>query len=524
MKKIISLLLVLVIVLGLCACSKNEQAAEQPQQQTFSVGFAKGDITPSTSSLLAGYGDFFDDEPRMSTTVLDPIYATCIAFTDSTGKTVLLFGLDLLYIDASLFEVIRKSISDENGIPTSHILFSASHTHSAPTQSAKNANSNDVILKTCIRIAKHALEDRKPAQMFTTFTRPERMSFVRHYIQSNGNFLGKGVDNIPKDQLIGHMHKADNLLQLVKFTREGGKDVILTNWQAHYKGADQVDYNGISGDYVSLYRSALEDSLNCHAAFVLGGSGNLTSSSKMTGETLTKQYTDHGQKLAEIATEAAANFQPAELGNIYLKEEIIKIPGGKNADINNYLYALGFGDFGCAFAPFEIFDTNAKAVREASNWKYTFYASCSYGSAGNGYLPDKLAFTYNAYEAYGPKEVDYTYTKYPEGTAELIQDKLITMLNDIFTESGNEKKEREEGYNLVLVPATNGKEYTNMDPGNAGAITEGERGFYCTKLIEDGNAIKNVLIASKEVADQIAQKTTMKLIFDDRNIVVGIAQ
>ncbi|MBQ5357425.1 MAG: hypothetical protein IIU57_04280, partial [Oscillospiraceae bacterium] len=94
---------------------------------------------------------------------------------------------------------------------------------------------------------------------------------------------------------------------------------------------------------------------------------------------------------------------------------------------------------------------------------------------------------------------------------------MTTMLNDIFTESGNEKKEREEGYDRELVPATNGKIYTNPAP-----ITAGENGLYCTQMMEEGNALKNILIATKEVADQIAQKTTMKLIFDDRNIVVGV--
>ena len=519
MKKIISLLLVLVMVLGLCACGSSGQ--NEAQTQSFSVGYAMGDITPDVSVSLAGFG-VIDSDPRMSNGVLDPIYATCVAFTDSTGKTVLMFGLDLLYVDANVFNVVRKSISEENNIPTSHILFSATHTHSAPSQGSQNQAANDLILRTCVRIAKEALEDRKPAQMFTTFTRPERMNFVRHYIKSDGSFLGKGVDKVAKVDLIGHMHKADNLLQLVKFTREGGKDIILTNWQAHYYGTKTENYYGISGDYPAIYRNALENSLNCHAAFVLGGSGNLTSSSKMTGETLSKNYINHGQKLAEFAVEAASNFQPAEVGNIYLKEEIHKIPGGKHANVENHLYAFGFGDFACVFAPFEIFDDNAEAVRVASDWKYTFYASCSYGSGSNGYLPNKLAFTYSAYEAYGPNEVDYDYTKYPEGTAEFVQDTLISMLDEIFTESGNEKKERDEGYDRELIPESNGKLYTNLTPGSP--VVEGERGFYCATLMEESTNLKKILIATKEVAEQIAQYTTMKLIFDDRNIVVGVEQ
>lgn len=521
MKKVTSLLLALIITLSLCACNKSEPAAEQQPQQPFTVGFAKGNITPSASSALWG---FFDDEPRMSTSTLDPIFATCLAFTDPTGKTVLMFGVDLLYVDVSIFDVVRNKISEENGIPTSHILFSATHTHSAPSASSTNANANETIMKICVRIAKDALDDRKPAQMYTTFTRPEQMNFVRHYIRSDGTYLGKGVDKVPKNELIGHMHKADNLMQLVKFTREGGKDIILTNWQAHYFGTKAIDYYGISGDYPTIYRNALESALDCHAAFVLGGSGNLTSSSKMPNEKSSNNYINHGKKLAEFAVEAAENFQPAELGNIYLKEEIIKIPGGHNADVNNHLYAFGFGDFACAFAPFEIFDDNAQAVREASSWKYTFYASCSYGSGGNGYLPNKLAFTYSAYEAYGPKETDYNYTKYPEGTAEFVQDKLIAMLDEIFVESGNQVKERDEGYEIVLDPVNNGKTYINPDPGNPDAITEGERGFYCTQLMQEGQPLKYVLIADKETADKIMQKSTMQLLFDDRNIIVGVVE
>ena len=120
--------------------------------------------------------------------------------------------------------------------------------------------------------------------------------------------------------------------------------------------------------------------------------------------------------------------------------------------------------------------------------------------------------------------MDYTYTKYPEGTAEFVQDTLIAMLDEIFVESGNQVKERDEGYEIVLEPVNNGKTYINPDPGNPDAITEGERGFYCTQLMQDGQPPKNVLILNKDIADQIVQKSTMQLLFDDRNIIVGVVE
>lgn len=527
MKKTLSLVICFLLVVGMFAGCGNSKKETQP----FKVGYAKGNVTPSSPSYLGG---FFDPNERISNEIMDPINATCVAFTDPAGTTVLLFGLDLLYINSSLFNMVRATISKEHNIPESQILFSATHTHSAPHQDSVNYDANDQITTTCLLIAKQALDDRKPAQMYGTFARPEGLNFVRHYVLSDGTYLGKGIGYFPQNQLIGHVHKADNLLQMIKFTREGGKDVILTNWQAHYRSATERNYNGISADYPGIYKQTLEQLLDCHAAFVLGGSGNLNSTSHISGLTTTSDYVEHGKKLAEHAVEAAKNFQPLELGNIHVKEEIFTVEG--NTRISP-LYVLGFGDFGCAFAPFEIFDTNAKAVREASDWKYTFYASCSYGSTGNGYLPDALAFTYSCYEAYGPadknadpetfKEINYAsrYTKYPDGTAEVIQEKLTTMLSDIFTESGNEKKQRDDGYmSTEFVPASDGNVYTNLKPGDYSKISEVKNGMYNMSLLSEDNKIRNILILNKEVAEQIVQQPTMKLLFDERNVVVGIAE
>ena len=511
MKKIVPLLLAIVTVLSLCACRESSKP--------FQVGFAQADITPEGKVLLGGFGD---DSTRLSNDVLDPIYATCVAFTDYKDNTVLMFCMDLLYIDGSVFNFVRNQISEATGIPFANILFTASHTHSAPVQNEKqNKQHNTQMEQACLEIAKQALEDRKPAKMFATFARPDGLNFVRHYVLADGSYLGKRIGTIATENLVGHVHKADNLMQLIKFERDGGKDVILTNWQAHYKGADSVNYYGVSADYPGIYRTALEEQLDCHVAFVLGGSGNLNSYSKIPGKTTTSGYINHGERLAEVAAEAASGFQPVNTGKIHVTENIFNLDG-----VYLPLYTFGFGDFACAFAPFEIFDTTAKAVREDSMWKYTFFASCAFGSTGNGYLPDADGFTYRTYEAYGQGVEDTKYTNFPEGTAEIIQEQLTSMLNDSFKDSGLKKKDKDPGYiSEPFAPVTDGVEYTNPTPGDATLITEGtgDRGLYCLQL-ETPDGIKNMLAASKEIADQIVSKTTMKLLFDERDVIVGFAE
>ncbi len=514
MKKFFTFLITVVMTLTVFSGCGHTKAPE-----SFSVGYAKKSITPEFSVLLGG---FVDVAERYSTAVLDPIYATCVAFTDTAGTTALFFSMDLLSIEESMFNEIRNKISENTGVPVSNIMFTASHTHSSPVQRFVDVESvvesNKLIVEACLQLAEDALADRSPAQMYATFARPEGMSFVRHYLFDDGSYMGKRIGYQQK-KLIGHQHKADNLLQAVKFTRKSGKDILLVNWQTHYFGATDINHNAISADYPGILRDELEQQLNCHVSFILGGAGNLVSSSVIQSLNKYKNYKEYGKALAAEVVAAADSFAPAELGNIRIQEFEFTSGGWKLP-----LYAIGFGDFACAFAPFEIFDTNAMAVREASKFKYTFYASCSNASSNTRYLPDEPSFAYPTYEVLGHEEQDKDFTLFPKGTAEIIQRKLIDMLNTVFAAGGGEEKAKDEGYlSSPFAPVSDGVEYTNYTPGNIGACMEVDNGLYRIALFVNG-ASKNMLAASKEVAEQVLSKSNMKLLFDERNVIVGIAE
>ena len=142
MKKYISLILCFVLLL-VCfsGCGSEEAPADTTAPETtgpsatdsaiagvFSVGYSKVDITPSEPVRLAG---FSSSEERNSKAVLDPIYTTCVAFTDEEGTTVLMFGLDLLNTAEKAAEDIRDMITEVIDIPRDNIVFSATHTHSS---------------------------------------------------------------------------------------------------------------------------------------------------------------------------------------------------------------------------------------------------------------------------------------------------------------------------------------------------------------------------------------------------------
>jgi len=518
MKKFLSLLLCAVMVLGLFAgCGgekekENENAVGGAPAGVFSVGYGNTIVTPQGSVPLGGYGNSAD---RFSTSVGYPFNAIAIAFTDAEGETVLYIAHDLL-LCYGFAEAQRKAISEKFGIPVDHIMIHCNHNHSGPDMNFDDpsiAQYTSLLASGTLASVEAALKDRKPATMETTFCRPERVNSVRHYLLADGNYQAEGVGAVAKDQLIGHYGVADNLLQLVRFNREGGKPVVMINWQGHPRGTGD-DQTIATGNYYSVMRSYVDKNLDCHSIFILSGSGNLNNNSQIPGELRFEDYIELGEGLGAEAVEAAKNFTPANVGNITIKENMFETLG--NTGMKTVpLYAMSFGDFAMAMAPFEIFDTNARGVREASDFKMTFYSSCTNKSMG--YLPTDASFDWEiAYEV--------RITNFPKGTASKIQEQLTNMISEQFAASGNEKQEKPEGYlQPEFVPKTDGKTYTNPAPGNANAYRAVNNGFYAMQLLE-GTSIKNILTISEDVAKEINALTTMQLIFNEQNVVVGVVK
>ena len=181
------------------------------------------------------------------------------------------------------------------------------------------------------------------------------------------------------------------------------------------------------------------------------------------------------------------------------------------------LYTFGFGEFGCAFAPFEIFDMHAREVREASPYKYTFYASCANAGDGQKYMPHEESFNYYCYEA------DTGSNLYGKGAAEILRDQLKAMMEKTFQASGQQPQEKAEGYmSTPYEPKTNGRTYLNPAPGSL-PITEGENGYWYFDLLYNSQ-VARILVRDKALAEEIAQMPSVQLVFDDYNVAVDIVR
>jgi hypothetical protein len=92
----------------------------------YEAGFARTLITPPVGTSLAG---FFHD--RVSKRVRDDLFAR--AAVVRAGQTrVALVALDLICVDSDFVDKAKSLIAQETGIPSDHVLISASHTHTGP--------------------------------------------------------------------------------------------------------------------------------------------------------------------------------------------------------------------------------------------------------------------------------------------------------------------------------------------------------------------------------------------------------
>ena len=513
MKRIITAIFTIALCLSIFAGCGNDEPKEETPAAALSVGYGKVDVTPTKSIPLDGYAGQDAAKFRWSTSVEWPFYAICTAFTDAQDNTILIVTLDML--NAFMADAMRSAVSENTGVPKERIMFHCTHNHSGPALREPDPVVTDYLTQLVdgvINAAKAAMEDRKPAQVYTTFARPEGCNTVRHYLIADGSYRARAIGEVSRNEIIGHYGQADNLLQLVKFTREGGKDVVMVNWQGHPPGTEP---NTIAtSNYPGVLRSYLENNLDCEAMFILGGSGNLNNNSVIAGEVRHNNYQELGQNLGAAAVEAAANFAPLDIGSILFLEQEVTLSTSGGGSKKAMLSAFSFGDFAMVAVPFEIFDTNAMAVRDASKFQMTFYSSCS--NLSLGYLPTPYAFDFNAYEA--------RITKFPMGTAEYVQDQMTQMLDKLFADSGYTAKEKAPGYQTPPNdPWTDDVLYMNPTPGSTSTCKEVENGYWQMTLV-NGSTAKLFLVLNEEVLQEVIAKEYTKVLFDQSNVIVGVTE
>lgn len=436
---------------------------------TIKLGYARKDITPTESVPLRGYGN---TSIRMHTNVLDPLYATCLAFEDESGSKALIYTMDLCGFGTVFNPCIREELCAATGLPADRILASCTHNHSSPDVDNKEQDSIpryiEFLKNQMIAAAKDALADMKPAKAQIGRIHTNFLNHVRRYVMADGTYAGDNYGRFKDNTIVGHESNADNCLQLVKFTREGGKDVVIANFQMHPHRTGGYRKPDVSSDIVGAFRETYEEQTDCLFAYFSGGGGNVNGHSRLQHENITADHIEHGKALAAYALQV--KFRDAELCQVKVATKELEVPINHDEDhllpqaeeINkvwtetkdhaacrplldkygfNSVYRAGalirraampqthkipmwtvsVGDIAFVGAPYEMFDTNGQQIKDASPFRMTFVMTIT--NEGHGYMPSRMGFEHGGYSA--------DTCRFKPGIGELLAENYIALLESM---------------------------------------------------------------------------------------------
>lgn len=474
MRKILSIMLVFCLMLSLAACGQTAggQADTQPEAKgQFMVGFGVADTTPEESVPLQGYGDA---QNRFSVGLYTYLEAEALAVKDENGELVVFVVMDLTYAPEAIGTILRKDLSVELGVPESHIILNGTHTHASVATYLTSAPSvtryNEKLINGVKQAVRDAVADLKPAEMYAGSVMTEGLNFVKRYIMDDGSLI---ADQYPGTgtKIIRHESEADRELQLLKFVREGGKDILIANFQTHphFDGK----HNNVSGEIVTAFREAFKMKKDAYCIYWQGAAGNLNSKSRLPEENLFKTRNEWGEKLADYAVSIYDSLEKMETGSVkvmdmnytarvnheydhllneaqtvcdvfaqtysteaalecaknlgvgihsyYHASRIVsnaKLPDNKDV----YIVAWSIGDVGGVVMAQEMYDTTGMILKEESPFKRTFIMSYAWPAYGC-YIPTKEAYEVGGYEADN--------SIFAPGTAEELTAEYLRMLNEM---------------------------------------------------------------------------------------------
>jgi hypothetical protein len=400
-------------------------ATASPAQTTgagaLRAGAAKVDVTPSPGEL-----------PKNSRGILDRLYARAIVLESGTS-TAALITLDAGAIPTALWQAVTARIEKELGIPTAHVLLTATHTHSAG--GPRGADYEQKIVES-VRLASQRLT-------------PARVGYGtgESYINVNRQI----IDPQTRRWWEGPNREgpSDKTVAVLRFdTLAGAPIAVYYNYAVHAVVAGQLDQ--VSADIPGAASTYVEDSYDGRivAVWSSGAAGDQNplyyQQTYDLRDIRTKEYASRGIDISNAMPPGGQGLNRADpavarlmnqqrqmvlsMGQ-FLGEEVMHVrrgidrtetavavggsyativcPGrertnqgragfegtykeGSPVEIRVGLLQIGEVMIGAVNA--EVFTTIAQRLKRESPYKATMMATLTNGSARSGYIPDDASY------------------------------------------------------------------------------------------------------------------------------------
>ncbi len=292
--------------------------------KAFRAGAARSDITPPLGQKIVG-----GFHPFPATHIHDELWAKCLVLDD--GKTRLgIVVCDNLGMVRGVFDEAARWVEAETGLPRSHLMMSATHSHSAGSALGSDryqldAGLDDYQKFIARRIAdgvRRAISNLRPAQIGWGRGEEPDQVFNRRWFMKPGtvpvNPFGSARDKVKMNpgrmnpNLVKPAGPTDPEIMLLAVRGKDGKMIsLLANYSLHYVGG--VPRGHVSADYYGIFCDRLADLLNADkqeppfvAMLSNGTSGDINNINFMKRGERMPSYQQMNIVAADVAQAAAA--------------------------------------------------------------------------------------------------------------------------------------------------------------------------------------------------------------------------
>ena len=432
-------------------------AADTPTR-VLSAGAYAIDITP-TKFPVSSSGSMTH---RTADKAHDPLHARCLVLDNGETK-IALVTCDSCMIPREIYDTAKNEASWATGIPTDHILCSATHTHTAVTvgPTFQSLVEEEYIGFLAQRIAQgivQAHSQLEPARIGWAIGNNPRQVFNRRWFLRPGTLIADPFDRGTDKVRMNPSANSKSLLQpagpvdpdvpvLVVQAIDGRPIAVWSNYSLHYVGG--VPENSLSADYFGEFARQFAGLIDAHetkpafvAAMTNGTSGDINNINFFEGRARERPFEQIRLVAADVAASAHVAYQRVEYQDwVPLKmheteielgvrrpddEELARAkkliakagPGpwtdrrliyaNETLDMAKYpatvkvkLQAIRIGGLGIVSSPCETFVETGLAIKMLSPLKPTFTIELANGY--NGYLPTPEQHALGGYETWRAK-------------------------------------------------------------------------------------------------------------------------
>jgi hypothetical protein len=413
-------------------------SAQAQDKKVFKAGAYAINISPLNYPVVINGGM----TERTADKLNDPIHARCLVLDDGTTRVAMVV-VDSCMVPRDLLDEAKQTASRATGIPTSHMLISATHTHSAPSVHGALGSDKDEEYARFLgpQIAKGIVEAnnrREPARIGWAFGKDEKNVACRHWIMKPGvaqtnPFGGTKDDTAQMNPAPTKMMEAikptgtpDPAVPVISVQRLNGEPLALYSaYSLHYVGKTQP----VSADYFGVYCDEIAKRLNVASGrSFMAAHANATSGDTWLMDYTKPRRTDYtlesvANDVATAAMEAYGRIQYYDWVPLAMAESVLecgvrmpsseeiadakefakKFEGRKPKDVPEVyarevlllsqmpptrelkIQGIRIGELGIGTIPNETYGSTGLYIKEHSPLKDTFVVELANGC--EGYIP-----------------------------------------------------------------------------------------------------------------------------------------